>query len=64
MTPTNKGIIGTVLGLVGLVVFGLPLGVAALILGLVDNPKNTWSYVSIVVGAVDVVAVLYFLGSI
>jgi hypothetical protein len=63
-TPTvNKGLIGSILGFVGFIIFGLPLGVAALILGAIDTPKNTWSYVSIVMGIIDIVGVLYVLGS-
>jgi hypothetical protein len=63
-TPTvNKGLIGSILGFVGFIIFGLPLGVAALILGVIDTPKNTWSYVSIVMGIIDIVGVLYVLGS-
>jgi len=63
-TPSvNKGLIGSILGFVGFIIFGLPLGVAAIILGVIDEPKNTWSYVSIVMGVIDIVGVLYVLGS-
>ena len=63
-TPkTNLGIIGSVLGLVGLIAFALPLGTAAIILGAIETPKNTWSYVAIVVGIIDVASVLYLLGT-
>lgn len=59
----SKGIIGTILALVGFFVFGLPLGIAALVLGIIDEPKTTWSWTAIVIGVVDIVGVLYFLGS-
>ena len=65
-TPTpkaNLGVIGSIAGFIGFFLFGLPLGAAAIIMGAIDQPKNTWSYVSIVIGIVDVVAVLYVLGS-
>jgi hypothetical protein len=65
-TPTpkaNLGVVGSVAGLIGFFLFGLPLGAAAIIMGAIDQPKTTWSYVSIVIGIVDVVAVLYVLGS-
>ncbi len=63
-TPkTNLGIIGTVLALIGLIAFALPLGAAAIILGSIETPKNTWSYVAIVVGIIDVASVLYLLGT-
>ena len=66
-TPTpkpkdnSKGIIGTILALVGFIVFGLPLGIAALVLGIIDEPKTPWSWTAIVIGVVDIVAVLAYL---
>jgi hypothetical protein len=65
-TPTkpndnSKSIIGTILALVGFIVFGLPLGIAALVLGIIDNPKTPWSWTAIVIGTVDIVAVLAYL---
>ncbi len=61
-TPkTNLGLIGSVLGFVGLLIFALPLGIAALILGIVDQPKNSWSYISIVMGIIDIGSALYLL---
>ena len=57
----SRGIVGTILALVGFFVFGLPLGIAALVLGIIDEPKTTWSWTAIVIGVVDIVAVLVYL---
>jgi hypothetical protein len=59
----SKGILGTILAIVGFFILGLPLGIAALILGIVDEPKTTWSWASIVIGALDIVAVLVYLSN-
>lgn len=58
----NLGIMGTILAGFGLFIFGLPLGITAVVLGLLDNPKNTWSYTAIVTGAAVVAAVVIAAG--
>jgi hypothetical protein len=65
-TPTKpndntKGIIGTILGIVGFFILGIPLGTAAIILGAIEQPKTGWSWAAIIIGIVDIVALLALL---
>ena len=62
------GLLSFIFSLVGLIIFGLPLGIAALVLGIIginkfDSEKQKCKWMAITgtaVGAVDVVFVLLF----
>ena len=60
------GLISMIIAIVGLFIFGIPCGVASLILGIVgiatagETKGKGMAIVGIVVGAIDLVAVLWF----
>lgn len=57
----SKGIAGMVLGIIGFFFLGIPLGIAAIVLGITDEPKTAFSWTAIVVGVVDIIGVLVYL---
>ena len=59
----NKGIIGIACAVIGWFTFGLPLSIAAIALGIADEPKATWSYISIIAGVVELIIILSWLAS-
>lgn len=62
--PNNsKGIIGMILALAGFIAFGLPLGIAALILGAIENPRSPYGWTAIVLGILDILVVLIYLNT-
>ena len=60
------GLISMIIALVGLFIFGIPCGVAALILGIIgiatagDTKGKGMAIAGTVVGAIDLVTVLWF----
>ena len=60
--PNNsKGIIGLILALAGFIAFGLPLGIAAIIFGIIEEPKSKYAWAAIIIGVLDVVIVGFYL---
>ena len=60
------GLISMIIAIIGLFIFGIPRGVASLILGIVgiatagENKGKGMAIAGTVVGAIDLVAVLWF----
>ena len=60
------GLISMIIALIGLFIFGIPCGVAALILGIIgiatagDTKGKGMAIAGTVVGAIDLVTVLWF----
>ena len=61
-----RGLMSMIIGLIGLFIFGIPCGVASLILGMIgiatagDTKGKGMAIAGTVVGAIDLVAVLWF----
>jgi hypothetical protein len=60
VTPQNKptntlGIISLVTGIIGFIVFALPMGIVALTTGLVERPRSGLAVAGIILGIVDIV---------
>lgn len=59
-SKVNKGVIGIGCAIVGWFMFGLPLSIAAIALGVSDKPKTTWSYISIIAGVAELLIILNY----
>ena len=59
----SKGIIGIGCAVIGWFAFGLPLSIAAIALGVSEQPKTTWSYISIIAGVAELIIILSWLAS-
>lgn len=64
------GLISMVIAIVGLFIFGIPCGVASLILGIIgiatagDTKGKGMAITGTIIGAIDLVAVLWFVNTI
>lgn len=60
------GLISMIIALIGLFIFGIPCGVAALILGIIgiatagDTKGKGMAIAGTIIGAIDLIAVLWF----
>jgi hypothetical protein len=56
------GIISLITGIVGFFLFGIILGIVALVTGLVEKPKSGMAVAGIVLGIIDIIGAIVFIG--
>ena len=61
-TSSSTGAISVATGVIGLLIFGLPLGIVSVILGI-KSIESTAGKIGLILGVVDIIGVLLFLGS-